>query len=180
MEGKSFRPTNLNDIPKFKSDTSKWVYFFANLTEEVWVPLKEVFEADYRRHLRFQMINDGLVGAEETKVHFVYTFICALVLEHHFFLLCVKQTDATPLTASVDESKVAAKNKPRSSRQNLNQSVFTNMQHIHPSLQIFILKHIVNFYTSKKELLDDISFYHCMSVSFFFPLLFFSHFKHPN
>ena len=69
MEGKSILPTNLNDIPKFKSDTSKWVYFFANLTEEVWIPLREVFEvdplrevfeADCRHHLRFQMINDGL------------------------------------------------------------------------------------------------------------------------
>ena len=89
MEGKSFRPTNLNDIPKFKSDTSKWVYFFANLTEEVWVPLKEVFEADYRRHLRFQIINDDLAvaaGAEETKVHILYTFIHTF-LSFHLLLL---------------------------------------------------------------------------------------------
>ena len=92
MEGKSFLLTNLNDIPKFKSDTSKWVYFFANLTEEVWIPLKEVFEADYRRHLRFQIINDDLAvaaGAEETQVHIVYTFIHALLWERHFFHLCL-------------------------------------------------------------------------------------------
>ena len=43
MEGKSIIPANLNDIPQFKSDTSKWIYFFANLTEEVWIPLKRGF-----------------------------------------------------------------------------------------------------------------------------------------
>ena len=51
MEGKSILPPNLNDIPKFKSDTSKWVYFFANLTEEVWIPLKAVFDANYKDQL---------------------------------------------------------------------------------------------------------------------------------
>ena len=74
MEGKSILPSNLNDIPKFKSDTSKWVYFFANLTEEVWIPLKEVFEADYKRRLKFQLIHDGLDTSEETKVHMLYIF----------------------------------------------------------------------------------------------------------
>ena len=140
MEGKSILPTNLNDIPKFKSDTSKWVYFFANLTEEVWIPLKEVFEADYRRHLCVKMINDGLAvaaGAEETKVHILYTFIHTLLLENHFVLLFVKQTDAPPVTVSADETKIAAKIKPRSSRQ---RSKFTNMQHLHPSFQNFILQ----------------------------------------
>ena len=75
MEGKSILLANLNDIPKFKSDTLKWVYFFANLTEEVWIPLKEVFEADYRHWLKFQLINDGIAvadGAEETKAIIVY------------------------------------------------------------------------------------------------------------
>ena len=74
MEGKSILPSNLNDIPKFKSDTSKWVYFFANLTEEVWIPLKEVFEADYKRKLKFQLVHDGLDTSEETKVHMLYIF----------------------------------------------------------------------------------------------------------
>jgi len=72
MEGKSILPSNLNDIPKFKSDMSKWVYFFANLTEEVWIPLKEVFEADYKRRLKFQLIHDGLDTSEETKIHMLY------------------------------------------------------------------------------------------------------------
>ena len=74
MEGKSILPSNLNDIPKFKSDTSKWVYFFSNLTEEVWIPLKEVFEADYKRKLKFQLVHDGLDTSEETKVHMLYIF----------------------------------------------------------------------------------------------------------
>ena len=71
MESKATLPSNWNNIPKFKSDTSKWVYFFANLTEEVWVQLKEILEADYRRQLHFQLLQDGisvLAGVEESKV----------------------------------------------------------------------------------------------------------------
>ena len=71
MEGKTSIPSNWNEIPKFKSDTSKWVYFFANVTEDVWVQLKECLEADYRRQLHFQLTQDGLAaasGAEETQV----------------------------------------------------------------------------------------------------------------
>ena len=68
--------------------------------------------------------------------------------------------------------KVQAKSKLRSARQNLNGSIFTNLQHLHPSFQIFILRRLINFYTSKKELTDDISFYQCMSVSCTFPFFF--------
>ena len=71
MESKTALPANWNDIPKFKSDTSKWVYFFANLTEEVWVRLKDILEADYRRQLHFQLLQDGmsvLAGVKEAKV----------------------------------------------------------------------------------------------------------------
>ena len=55
------------------SKTSKWVYFFVNATEDVWlyVQLKECLEADYRWQLHFQLTQDGLAvatGAEETKV----------------------------------------------------------------------------------------------------------------
>ena len=60
MESKTTLPSNWNGIPKSMSDTSKWVYFFANLTEEVWVQLKEVLEADYRRQLNFQLFQDGI------------------------------------------------------------------------------------------------------------------------
>ena len=96
-------------------------------------------QTSYRRNLRFQMVNDGLVVHEETKVHLVYTFFRAVLLDNHFFPFAfINQTDPTPTTASVDETKVAAKNKPRSSRQNLNGYIFINMQHIHPSFQIFI------------------------------------------
>ena len=82
MEGKSILPANLNNIPKFKSDTSKWVYFFANLTAEVWIPLKECFEADYRRQLKFQLINDGLAvanGEQKSKVFITYIFMYILL-----------------------------------------------------------------------------------------------------
>ena len=48
MESKTSLPSNWNEISKLKSDTSKWVYFFANLTVGVWVQLKETLEADYR------------------------------------------------------------------------------------------------------------------------------------
>ena len=65
--------------------------------------------------------------------------------------------------------KVQAKSKLRSARQNLNGSIFTNMQHLHPSFQIFVLRRLITFYNSKKELSDDISFYQCMSVSYSFP-----------
>ena len=71
MESKTALPANWNDIPKFKSDTSKWVYFFSNLTEDVWVQLKEILEADYRRQLHFQLLQDGIsvsAGAGESKV----------------------------------------------------------------------------------------------------------------
>ena len=71
MESKTALPANWNDIPKFKSDTSKWVYFFSNLTEEVWVQLKEILEADYRRQLHFQLLQDGIsisAGVEVAKV----------------------------------------------------------------------------------------------------------------
>jgi hypothetical protein len=51
MESKTSIPANWNEIPKFKSDSLKWVYFFANVTEDVWVQLKECLEADYRRQL---------------------------------------------------------------------------------------------------------------------------------
>ena len=59
MESKTSIPANWNEIPKFKSDTSKWVYFFANVTEDVWIQLKECLEADYRRQLHFQLTQDG-------------------------------------------------------------------------------------------------------------------------
>ena len=49
--------------------------------------------------------------------------------------------------------------------QNLNESIFTNFQNLHAALQIFILKCIRTFYSSKKEIRDDVSFYLCMSVS---------------
>ena len=70
MESKTALPANWNDIPKFKSDTSKWVYFFSNLTEDVWVQLKEILEADYRRQLHFQLLQDGIssAGAQESEV----------------------------------------------------------------------------------------------------------------
>ena len=71
MERKTTLPTNWNDIPKFKSDTSKWVHFFANLTEVVWVQLKEILEADYRRQLHFQLLQGGVsvsAGVDESKV----------------------------------------------------------------------------------------------------------------
>ena len=91
MEGKSILPSNLNDIPKFKSDTSKWVYFFANLTEEVWIPLKEVFEADYKRRLKFQLIHDGLDTSEETKVQcFTYS---SLRLDSYLISFFLNQSD---------------------------------------------------------------------------------------
>ena len=80
MESKTSIPSNWNEIPKFKSDTSKWVYFFANITEDVWIQLKEVLEADYRRQLHFQLIQDGLASAtvaDETKV--IYNF-CGVTL----------------------------------------------------------------------------------------------------
>ena len=67
MESKTTLPANLNNIPKFKSDTSKWVYFFANLTEEVWVPLKDCFEAAYRRQLKFQLTQYGVAFAAGKK-----------------------------------------------------------------------------------------------------------------
>ena len=111
MEGKSILPANLNDIQKFKSETSNWV------------------------------------------------------LEHQFVLLFILQKDAPQITLSSDNSKIASKTKPCSARQNLNWSIFTNMQHLHPALQFFVLKRLLNFYSSKKELTDGISFYHCMSVS---------------
>ena len=69
-ERKTTLPSNQNGIPKFQSGTSKWVYFIANLTEEVWVQLKECLEADYRRQLHFQFTQDGVsvsTGEEESK-----------------------------------------------------------------------------------------------------------------
>ena len=71
MESKTALPANWNDIPKFKSDTSKWVYFFSNLTESVWVQLKEILEADYKSQLHFQLLQDGIAisaGVKEAKV----------------------------------------------------------------------------------------------------------------
>ena len=54
MESKTSIPSNWNEIPKFKSDTSKWVQ------------LKEVLEADDRRQLHFQLIQDGLASGTVT------------------------------------------------------------------------------------------------------------------
>ena len=49
---------NLNAIPKFKSDASKWVCFITNITEDMWTTLKEWLEADYNRQLQFQKQQD--------------------------------------------------------------------------------------------------------------------------
>jgi len=57
----------------------------------------------------------------------------------------------------------------------LNGSTFTNFQHVHPAFQIFILRRIQNFYTTKKEIQEDISFYQCMSVSAFIFVFFVLH-----
>ena len=169
MESKTALPANWNDIPKFKSDTSKWVYFFSNLTEEVWVQLKEILEADYRRQLNFQLLQDGIpvsAGVEEAKVVSYFYFLnfvgCSILSPS-----CILQTDTQNEPLSIDSLKVASRTKARSSRQYLNGSAFTNFQHVHPTLQIFILKRILNFYTNKKEIQEDISFYLCMSVSTF-------------
>ena len=116
------------------------VYFFSNLTEEVWIPLKEVFEADYKRQLRFQLVHDGLDTSEESKVHVLYKYTLPYsCFGISFISFCINQNDANTNTTSIDNRKIAAKSKPRSVRQNLNGSIFTNMQHLHPAFQIFIL-----------------------------------------
>ena len=102
---------------------------------------------------------------------FAYSSLCLYWYFICFF--CAHQNDAQTNTTSSDDIKVHAKSKPRSARQNLNGSIFTNMQHLHPTFQIFVLRRIITFYTSKKELSDDISFYHCMSVSVTFLCYFF-------
>ena len=84
MESKTSLPANWNEIPKFKSDTSKRVYFFANLTEDVWVQLKECLEADYRQQLHFQLTQDGIAvasGLEETKVMHNFRILCFVFLQ---------------------------------------------------------------------------------------------------
>ena len=47
----------LNDpknLGKFNYDVAKWYLFVANITEEVWVELKKVFEAVYAMNMNFQ------------------------------------------------------------------------------------------------------------------------------
>ena len=47
------------------------MYFFANIPEEVWVPLTECLEADYRLELKFQINQDGVAladGNDDSKV----------------------------------------------------------------------------------------------------------------
>ena len=110
MESKTALPANWNDIPKFKSDTSKWVYFFSNLTEEVWVQLKEILEADYRRQLHFQLLQDGIsvsAGVEEAKVVSYINFLnfigCSILSPS-----CILQTDTQNEQLSTDSLKVAS------------------------------------------------------------------------
>ena len=47
-------PDDPKHLEKFNTDVSKWYLFISNLTEEVWVELKKVFEADYEMKLQFQ------------------------------------------------------------------------------------------------------------------------------
>ena len=91
-----------------------------------------------------------------------------------FVRSCV-QIESAVEQANVDMLKVAWRTKAKSIRQNLNGSTFTNFSHVHPALQVFILKRIQNFYTTKKEIQDDISLYHCMSVRTYL-FLFSNHF----
>ena len=49
----SVPPHDPKNLEKFNSDISKWYLFVSNLTEEVWVELKKVFEADYEMKLQF-------------------------------------------------------------------------------------------------------------------------------
>ena len=43
-----------NNLEKVNSDVSKWYLFVSNLTKEVWVEVKKVFEEDYEIKLHFQ------------------------------------------------------------------------------------------------------------------------------
>ena len=100
------------------------------------------------------------------KLSFLFSFFSSILTASS-----ILQTDTDMEQPSTDSLKVASRTKARASRQYLNGSAFTNFQHVHPSFQIFILKRILNFYTNKKEIQEDISFYLCMSVSTFVCLL---------
>ena len=90
MESETSIPANWNEIPKFKSDTSKWVYFFANVTEDVWVQLKECLEADYSGcQFHFQLTQHGVAsatGTEETKVIDNFRILYFVFLQRSFRL----------------------------------------------------------------------------------------------
>ena len=93
MESKTSLSAKWNEIPKFKSDTSKEVYFFANVAEDVWVQLKECLEADYRRQLHFQLTQDGVAvpaGEDESKVFHDFHIDGFVLLKStfHSFLRC--------------------------------------------------------------------------------------------
>ena len=47
-------PNDPKNLEKFNSDVAKWYLFVASITEEVWVELKKVFEAEYAMKLHFQ------------------------------------------------------------------------------------------------------------------------------
>ena len=61
MESCTTLPPDWNEIPKFKSDTSKWICYFSSVTEDVYITVKKVLELDYKCQICFQKHQDGKI-----------------------------------------------------------------------------------------------------------------------
>ena len=129
------------NLEKFNSDISKWYLFVSNLTEEVWVELKKVFEADYEMKLHFQ--------AKFTKESST-----------------TKGTEET--TESIDSIKatyIKARQEAISVRRVLSGANFPNFHLLHPAFQLHVLRRIKVFYKEKKHINAEMEFLLPMSVS---------------
>ena len=101
--------------------------FFADVTEAVWVPLKDCLEADYRRQLKFQLMQDGVAltaGDDESKVSILFTNIYFLFLRSFFIVFFIAQTASSLELMRLDNVKVALRTKVQSICQNLNGATF--------------------------------------------------------
>ena len=56
-------PPNRDLIPQYRSFTSKWLFFFANIQEDVWDTLQDILCLDYSRELKFQQVENETVDA---------------------------------------------------------------------------------------------------------------------
>ena len=137
----SVPPNDPKNLEKFSSDVAKWYLFVSNLTEEVWVELKKVFEADYEMKLHFQ----SKFSKESTT--------------------SAEPEESADSIESIKANKIKARQEAISVRRVLSGTNFINFHLLHPAFQLHALRRIKVFYEEKKHINAELEFLLPMSVS---------------